>query len=410
MNQNRVVITGLGVVSPLGCEVEQFRQKLLAGTSAAGPITIFDPCRLPTTIAAQVDDTLLPVRMKDRKVGFAVSAARFALADAEASGAPLAKQYPAGSGGLSLGTGLELFSMPDMVRLVKTGQVPEHIHPLLFLQSPSDICVHLIGREHGLGFPPLTHVSACAAATDAIGTAFRMIRDGKRTWMLAGGTDSMINPMGVGGFCSLEALSRRNHEPQRASRPFDRTRDGFLLGEGAGLLVLEPLQEAERRGARIYGEIVGYGNSFDAYGISEPHPDGDGALLCMRRALADAGLEPDTIDYVNAHGTSTPKNDPVETRALRRLLGDRAEQVPVSSTKSMIGHLISAAGAVELAASILCARAGWVHPTINLENPDPQCDLDYVAEGARNAPVRTFLKNSFAFGGQNASLVVRMWG
>lgn len=408
----RVVITGVGIVSPLGHELSEFRRNLLSGLSAAAPITVFDPARLPTRIAAQVDASSLPTQTRDRKIAFGLAAARAAIADADGGDAlPLVEYYAGTGGGLSLGIGLELFSMPDMVKFLEREEIPAGVHAQTFLQTPSDVCAHLICREHDfLRAPPLVHVSACAAATDAIGTAFRMIRDGRRRWMLAGGADSMINPMGVGGFCAIEATTRRNHEPQRASRPFDRDRDGFLLGEGAGLLVLETLDDAQARGARIYGEVSGYGNSFDAYGISEPHPEGEGALLAMQRALADAGLQPEDISYINAHGTSTPKNDVVETRAIRRLLGRHAERVPVSSTKSMIGHLISAAGAVELAAAILCAQAGWVHPTINLERPDPACDLDYVAEGARRVKVETILKNSFAFGGQNASLVIRMAG
>ena len=409
MSRRRVVITGVGVVSPLGQELSEFRHNLLSGASAAAPIRAFDPARLPTTIAAEVDASSLPIQTKDRKIAFGLVAAQAAAADADGGGARPAAEYYAGTGGgLSLGIGLELFSMPDMVKFVGTGVVPAGVHPRTFLQTPSDECAHLICRRHGLREPPLVHVSACAAATDAIGAAFRMIRDGRRRWMMAGGVDSMINPLGVAGFCAIEATTRRNHEPRRASRPFDRERDGFLLGEGAGLLVLETLDDARARGARIYAEVAGYGNSFDAHGISEPHPEGEGALLAMRRALSDAGLQPEDVSYVNAHGTSTPKNDVVETRAIRRLLGPHADRVPVSSTKSMIGHLISAAGAVELAAAILCAEAGWVHPTINLERPDPACDLDYVAEGARRMKVETILKNSFAFGGQNASLVVRM--
>jgi 3-oxoacyl-[acyl-carrier-protein] synthase II len=226
--------------------------------------------------------------------------------------------------------------------------------------------------------------------------------------MLAGGTDSMINPMGVGGFCRINAMTERNDDPEKASRPFDRNRDGFLLGEGAAMLLLEPLQAATQRGAHIYAEVTGYGTSFDAYGISEPHPAGEGAVLAMTRALRDAKIKAEQITYINAHGTSTPKNDVVETQAIRRVFGKRAEQIPISSTKSMLGHLVSSAGAIETAASILCAQKGFVHPTINLMNPDPLCDLDYVSEGARRVKVTYLLKNSFAFGGQNSSLVLHM--
>jgi 3-oxoacyl-[acyl-carrier-protein] synthase II len=278
---------------------------------------------------------------------------------------------------------------------------------LFFMQTPSDVCVHLISREYGLGRAPLVHVSACAAGTDAIGAAFRMIASGRRRFALAGGTDSMINPLGVAGFCSLNAMSLRNDEPEAASRPFDRTRDGFVMGEGAAVLVLEPRDAALSRGARIHAEIAGYGNSFDAHGISEPHPEGRGAFQAMSRALADAGLSPDAIDSINAHGTATPKNDPAETRAIKQLLGSRAKEVPVCATKSMIGHLISAAGAAEAIAAITCMERGMVHPTMNLTHADPECDLDYVPLVARKHPQRYVLSSSYGFGGQNAAIVIR---
>lgn len=404
----RVAITGMGVVSPLGSDLKTYRERLLAGESAAAPITLFDPAGLTTRIAAQVDDARLPLRTKDRKIGFAVCAARMALEDARGRGGDPARHYPEGSGALSLGMGLELFSMPDLAELRVGGGMPPAAEPLTFLQTPSDIALHLISREHGLGRPTLAHISACAAATDAVGAAFEMIRDGERSWMLAGGTDSMLNPLGVGGFCKLAAMTTRNDDPKGASRPFDRERDGFLLGEGAGILVLEPLDEAERRGARIYAELIGYGNSLDAHGISEPHPEGEGALLSMQRALASAGIAPEAVSHINAHGTATPKNDLVETRALRRLFGAAADGITVNATKSMLGHLISASGAAELIAQIICSASGWLHPTINLENPDPECDLDYLKEGPRKPRGPVFLKNSFGFGGQNASLAVRM--
>lgn len=278
---------------------------------------------------------------------------------------------------------------------------------LSFMQTPSDLSVHLIAKRYGLGQPPLVHVSACAAGTDAIGAAARMIASGRRSFVLAGGTDSMVNPLGVAGFCSLNAMSARNDEPERASRPFDRTRDGFVMGEGAGILVLEAWDDAIARGARIHAEILGYGSSFDAHAISEPHPEGRGAFQAMSRALADADLTPAEVDAINAHGTATPKNDSAETRAIRQLLGDRAERVPVSATKSMIGHLISAAGAVEAIAAISCMDRGMVHPTINLTDPDPECDLDYVPKVARRHEQRHLLSTSYGFGGQNAAIVIR---
>jgi 3-oxoacyl-[acyl-carrier-protein] synthase II len=391
----------MGVVSPIGCSVESFRRNLFAGVSGAGPITAFDPARLPTRIAAEVrwEGPIL----RDRKITFALEAARQAL---EASG------RPRGEGGLSLGIGLELFSMDDLAASRRPGFEPPRSRRerLGFLQTPSDLCVSLICRRHGLTRAPLTHVSACAAGTDAIGAAFRRVADGGADWMLAGGTDSMVNPLGVAGFCRIGATTTANGDPQRASRPFDRRRDGFLLGEGAAILVLEPLEAARARGASVQAEVGGYGCSFDAHGISEPHPEGRGALQAMRRALEDAGISPGEVDVVNAHGTSTPKNDPVETLAIKELLGARAREVPVCATKSMIGHLISAAGAVEAAAAVECLRAGVVHPTINLDEPDPLCDLDYVPHRAREHPHEVALSNSFGFGGQNSSIVLRRTG
>jgi len=395
--RHRVAVTGMGVISPLGSDVNDFRDALLAGRSAVRTITVFDPASLPTRIAAEVPWPVIGLSapiLRDRKVTFAVAAARASLHDATGNGT-----RPHGEGGLSLGLGLELFSMPDLA--AKRRGEPHS------LQTPSDVAVPLIMKDLGLTAPPMTHVSACAAGTDALGQAFRMIATGRRRWMAAGGTDSMINPLGVAGFCSIGATTTANDPPARASRPFDRKRSGFVLGEGAGMLILERFEDAEARGATIHAEICGYGNSFDAHGISEPHPDGRGALQAMSRALAEAGIDASEVDCINAHGTSTPKNDPVETLAIRRLLGARAERVPVCAPKSMIGHLISAAGAVEAIAAIACMNAGFVHPTINLDEPDPACDLDYVPHVARRHAQRIVLSNSFGFGGQNASIVLR---
>lgn len=402
--KRRVAVTGMGVVAPGAGSTGELVENLLAGVSGVGPITLFDPATLPTRIAGQAE---LPARvpLRDRKIAFALEAARQAWAESTACGSK-----PVGDdAAVSMGVGLELFSMDDLVRSEKPGfALPEGLADRLgFMQTPSDLCVHLMSREHGLGRPPLVHVSACAAGTDAIGTAYRLIASGRRRWMMAGGTDSMLNPLGVAGFCALTATTTRNDEPERASRPFDRTRDGFVMGEGAGVLVLERLDDALARGATVLAEIAGYGNSFDAHGISEPHPEGRGAFQAMSRAVDDAVISPAQIDSINAHGTGTPKNDPAETLALRRLLGERADRVPVSSTKSMIGHLISAAGAVEAIGAILCMRRGRVHPTINLREVDPACALDHVIGAARAVEQRYLLSSSFGFGGQNASIVIR---
>ena len=399
--RHRVAVTGMGVVCPIGHSVDAFRDALFAGRSGVGPITLFDPAALPTRIAAE--SRVGGDVMRDRKVTFACLAATQAMADATQAGT-----RPAGAGGLSLGLGLELFSMDDLAANRRGEPPPVDVRGrLLYLQTPSDLSVALLARRFELTEPPLTHVSACAAGTDAIGSAFRLIADGRRRWMLAGGADSMINPLGVAGFCSIGATSTANDDPASASRPFDRRRGGFVLGEGAGILVLERLEDASARGAPVHAEIAGYGASFDAHGISEPHPDGRGALQAMARALADARLDADAVDCINAHGTGTPKNDPVETLAIKRLLGARAYRVPVCATKSMIGHLIAAAGAVEAVAAILGMQASVVHPTVNLDEPDPACDLDYVAHEARECAHRCVLSSSFGFGGQNAAVILR---
>ncbi len=407
---NRVAVTGMGVITPLGNQLEVFRDNLLAGRSGIGPLSLFPAGSLPSRIVGECDiEEAGPY--KDRKINFALQAAQSALEQANLHGTAAGDVYPTKQRALGLGTGLELFDMKDLVSFTReehssgdTGQPS-----IDFLQTPADWCAHLLVKQFLLSSPPAIHISACAAGADAIGHAFLRIRRGEISMALAGGTDSMLNPMGLGGFCKLDALSTRNHEPAKASRPFDSDRDGFVLAEGAGMVVLENLEQAQRRGACIYAEITGYGNSFDAYAVSEPHPEGRGAVQAMERAVAMAGIQARDISYINAHGTSTPKNDPVETLAIKKLLGDDAYKVPISSTKSMTGHLISAAGAVEAIAAITCANAGYVHPTINLDNPDPACDLDYVPHTARRHKVTHFLCNSFAFGGQNTALVFRNW-
>ena len=400
MSAVRVVVTGMGVVSPLANEVKGFVEGLLAGRSGVRHISLFDTATLPTRIAG-VAQLPKEVPLGDRKISFALEAARQALAQA---GRPQVSE----GAGVSFGVGLELFSMNDLAISRRDGfTLPCGLaERLSFMQTPSDVCVHALSHRYGLTAPPLTHVSACAAGTDAIGAALHLIRSGRRRWVLAGGTDSMVNPLGVAGFCALSATSVRNEEPARASRPFDRTRDGFVMGEGAGALVLERLDDAQARGAPLLAEVTGYGSSFDAYKISDPHPEGRGAWQAMARAVADAGLSSVDIDAVNAHGTATPKNDPAETLALKRLFGRRAMQVPISATKSMIGHLISAAGAVEAVAAIECMRRAQLHPTINLNDPDPSCDLDYVPNEGRSHPQRHVLSASYGFGGHNAALVL----
>lgn len=407
----RVVVTGLGLISPLGCNYGAFSESLFAGRSGVAPLSLFSPASFPTKIVAEIEEGFSEYEdIRDRKIRFALAAAQQAMDDACGIGTNPGLESRGQNAALSLGIGLELFAMEDLFEFRKepSFQWPEGLRErLCFLQTPSDLCLHWISKAHGLMQAPVSHVSACAAGTDALGHAFRWVKSGRRRWALAGGADSMINPLGLGGFCKLNAMSTRNDDPKAASRPFDKDRDGFVLGEGSAFLVLERLEDAQERGAKIYGEIAGYGNSFDAHGISEPHPEGKGALSAMSRALQSAGLGPESVDFINAHGTSTPKNDPVETLAIRNLLGRRAATVPVLSTKSMTGHLIAAAGALEAVAVLACFEQKRLHPTINLVNPDPDCDLDYVSDGPRDFDGEVALSNSFGFGGQNASIVLR---
>lgn len=396
-----VVVTGLGAVTPIGNTVAEFSDALFSGKTGAARITHFDTSELPTKFAAEVKDFRSGYR--DTKISFALTAVEEALAQAF-GGARLDSTRA----GLSIGIGLELFSMDHLIEY-KSGQKPEMSDrraQMTYLNTPADLCVDLISGKYGLTQPPIVHISACAASTDAIGTAFEMVRDGFWDVAVAGGTDSMINPMGVAGFCRIGALSKRNDSPESASRPFDETRDGFVIGEGAGFLVLETREAAEKRGAKILARISGYGNSLDAYSVSDPHPDGARSLMAMKTALASANLDAKDISAISAHGTGTDKNDPAETAAIKNLFGADAEKIPTFATKSMIGHLISAGGAVETIAAILCIRNGRVHHTANLEKIDARCGLRHVVDKPLEMEIKHILKNSFAFGGQNAVLVI----
>jgi 3-oxoacyl-[acyl-carrier-protein] synthase II len=412
----------MGLVTPLGADLEQVWQKVLGGESGIGYITLFDATNFPTRIAAEVRNWDLrdvgedPERWKyqGRHTHFAIGAAKKAVLD---SGLDLSRVDPT-SFGVYLGSGegqqdFDRFTQMmvagldgdrfDVVRFVQKGL--EILNPLAELeQEPTMPAAHLASMFNAQG-PNVNCLTACAASSQAVGEAVEIIRRGEADIMLAGGTHTMIHPFGVTGFVLLTALSTRNDEPQRASRPFDRLRDGFVLGEGAGMVVLEELEHAKRRGARIYGEITGYGSTADAFRITDTHPEGRGAISCMKMALADAGLNLDQIDYINAHGTSTVVNDRVETLAIKRVFGEQAYKIPVSSTKSMLGHLIAAAGVVELIFCLLAIRDNIVPPTINYEVPDPDCDLDYVPNQAREVRCDHTLTNSFGFGGQNITLI-----
>ena len=424
MSKRRVVITGAGMVGPLGLGRAACHDALAAGRSGIGPISLFDASRFPTSIAAEVKEfdagrhAGLPPELaraaSDRKVGFLLAAWRMAVAEAfgGAGQAPVPPERRA----LSFGVGVEVFRMEDMVPCCdEKGQfdaatLAARLAGCSFLDSfriPSDLGPSLVAQLGAVHGPRRVNVGACVASAQALGEGFRLVQRGRADLVYAGGADSMITPLAVAGFGLLAATSTSNHLGARASRPFDKHRDGFVLGEGAAVLVLEERSAALARGATILAEMVGYGTSMDAYRITDPAEDGSGAARSMARALADAGLEPGDIGYINAHGTSTVKNDQVETLAIKQVFGEQARRIPISSTKSMIGHAIGAAGALELAACLCCFERGFLPPTLNLETPDPACDLDYVPGRARPGRPRIVLSNSFGFGGQNATLVMR---
>jgi len=414
MSARKVVVTGIGVVSPVGNDLDSFWDSLKNGRSGIGPITAFDTTDYPCKIAGEVKDfnplqyfkNPKDVRRNDRYTQFAMAASKMAMED---SGIEI-DRAASERFGVIIGSGIGgLKTLEDQHTILET-RGPGRVSPFMIPMMISNIATGLVSIEFGLRGPNFATVSACSTACHAIGEAWRMVRDGEADGFLAGGAEATIVPLGVAGFSAMKAMSTRNDEPERASRPFDRDRDGFVMGEGAGILVLEAEEKALARGAKIYFEIIGYGLSADAYHITSPSPDGEGAVRCMRMALEKAGITPDEVDYVNAHGTSTGLGDVCETKAIKTLFGDHAKNgLLVSSTKSMTGHLLGAAGSVEMAACALAIRDGIVPPTINLENPDPECDLDYVANSAREAKVKIVLNNSFGFGGHNATLVGRAY-
>lgn len=420
--RRRVVVTGIGCVTPIGNTVDEMWKALQEGRSGIGPITYFDASKFPTTFAAEVKNYKLDQYVDDpqrfqysgRNIRFAIGAAKQAVDD---SGL-LESSFDPGRFGVYLGAGEGQQDFQLVMNMIansqKNGEVDleaftriglQKLHAQTELeQEPNMPAGHLASLFDAQG-PNLNCLTACAASSQAIGEATEIIRRGDADIMLSGGAHSMIHPFGVTGFNLLTALSTFNEDPQRASRPFDRDRDGFVLGEGSGMVILEELEHAKRRGAKIYGEVVGYGSTADAYRITDVHPEGRGAVACMQMALRDAGLNLDQIDYINAHGTSTDVNDRVETLAIKQTFGEQAYRIPVSSIKSMMGHLIAAAGSVEAITCLLCIRDGIIPPTINYATPDPQCDLDYVPNVAREKRVRRALSNSFGFGGQNVALV-----
>jgi 3-oxoacyl-[acyl-carrier-protein] synthase II len=410
----RVAVTGMGVVSPAGSDLASFWDTLVAGRSTVRPLSRFDASGYPTRIAAEVPGE--PLADADRVGRFALSASAAALADAGLEDGPLDR----GRVGVLVAAGLGRYGHAEVFgpcaaaragsgafdREAFARALAADLGPRAAERRTPGSVPALIARRHGFSGPVMSVMTACAAGTQALGDAARWIRSGVADVVLAGGSDSEIYPMGLASFCLLGALSTRNAEPAAASRPFDADRDGFVLGEGAGVLVFEEWEHARRRGARIWAEVSGFGSACDSFRVTDPHPDGTGAVLAMERALADAHLLPGAVGYVNAHGTSTVANDRIETRALKQVFGEDARRLPVSSTKSMIGHLTVAAGAVEAIATVLTLARQTIHPTANLERPDPECDLDYVPGASREARVVHALSNSFAFGGQCASLVL----
>jgi 3-oxoacyl-[acyl-carrier-protein] synthase II len=402
----------VGLVTALGVGTAETWRRLLEGVSGVGPITRFDTSQFPTKIAAEVKnfDPALFVEKKEVKkmdsfIHFALAAAECALKDSGFS-------IDASNGdrvGVIIGSGIGGFNIIEREHEVLLREGPRRISPFFIPSSIVNLAAGQVSIRYGARGPNSAPCTACSAGTHAVGDSFRVIERGDADAMIAGGSESAITPMGVGGFAALKALSTRNEEPTRASRPFDRERDGFVVGEGAGIVILEELEHALGRGASIYAEIAGYGMSGDAYHITAPSAEGDGAMRAMRMTLKDAGVSADEVDYVNAHGTSTPPNDRIETLAIRKVFGEHAGRLAVSSTKSMIGHLLGAAGAVEAGVTALTIRHQVIHPTINLENPDPECDLDYVPNVARKARVRYALSNSFGFGGTNACILLKQF-
>lgn len=408
-SQRRVVVTGLGAITPLGIGVEKTWKAICAGESGIGRITKFDPASYDAQIAGEVKDfdptsyiEKKDIKKMDAFIQYAVAAGQMAVDDAGLKVTP----EEATRVGVYIGSGIGGLGSIEHYHNVLKEKGPGRVSPFFIPMTIINLASGQVAIRLGAKGPNSCAVTACATGNHCIGDAFRIIQRGEADVMVAGGTEAAITPLGVAGFASAKALSFRNHEPTKASRPFDKDRDGFVLGEGAGVVVIEELEHARRRGARAYCELIGYGMNADAYHITAPSEEGEGAVRCMELALADAGVTKDKVGYINAHGTSTMA-DAIETKAVKQVFGERASRIPVSSTKSMTGHLLGAAGGVEAVFSILAIHHGVLPPTINLDNPDPECDLDYVPHKARAAKPDVVLSNSFGFGGVNACLLFR---
>ncbi len=412
MDKKRVVISGIGIITPIGIGKESFFKSLKEGKSGVTLIDSFDTNGLSTKIAATVKDfnpldfiNRKEVKRMDRFTQLAVAATKMAFEDSGVNNS-IVDEYRTG---VCIGTGIggiDTFENQHKVMMEKgAGRISPFFIPMMI----SNIAAGHISMLFKTKGPSLTITTACASSTNAIGEAFRIIQRQDADIMIAGGTEASITPVSVAGFCSMKALSERNDEPEKASRPFEKDRDGFVMGEGSAILILEELEHAKKRGAKIYGEIAGYGTTSDAYHITAPSPGGEGAFMAMNLAVKDASINPSQISYINAHGTSTKLNDEYETIAIKKLLKDYSNKVPISSTKSMTGHLLGAAGAVEAVSCLMSINEGIIHPTINYTTADEACDLDYVPNVARKADVKYALSNSFGFGGHNASIVLKKY-
>ena len=406
----RVVVTGMGVVTSLGLGIERFWQSLIAGRSGIVPITSFDVSAFTTRFAGEITDFVpeefmerKEARRMDRFVHFAVAATRMALTDACYEIGP----EEANRVGVLIGSGIGGLRTIEEQAKVMFDRGPDRISPFFIPMLIADMASGQVSILFGAKGPNSTVVTACATGTHAIGDAYHIIRRGDADVMIAGGSEAPLTALGLGGFCAARTLSQRNDDPQAASRPFDKDRDGFVMAEGAGILILESLTHARQRGARIYAELIGYGLTADAYHITAPAPEGEGAARAMNMALNRAAIAPEDVDYINAHGTSTHYNDKLETAAIKSTFGEAAYQIPISSTKSMTGHLLGAAGAIEAVVSVLAIQNQMIPPTINYETPDPECDLDYTPNQARSATVEVSMSNSFGFGGHNATVIFR---
>jgi 3-oxoacyl-[acyl-carrier-protein] synthase II len=410
LSKRRVVITGLGAVTPLGVGVEESWSAMCRGESGAGPITRFDCTGFEVKIAAEVKNfdplDYIPkkeIKKMDTFIQYALAASIMAVDDARLNISPAEAHRV----GVLVGAGIGGLPAIEKYHKVFLDSGPQKISPFFIPMLIVNLASGQISIRFGFKGPNYSIVTACASGSHSIGEAYRCIQRGDAEVMVAGGTESVITPLAVGGFSAMKALSTRNHMPECASRPFDLERDGFVIGEGAGVMILEELEYAQKRGAKIYAELAGTGMSGDAYHISSPDPQGEGAKRCMLNCLEDAGIAPQEVDYINAHGTSTPFGDKHETTAIKAVFGEHAYRLKVSSTKSMTGHLLGASGGVEAIVCVLSITRGVITPTINLEHPDPECDLDYVPNQLRKIPVTTALSNSFGFGGTNASLLFK---